>query len=269
MTIQPNRTFGPVGDLALAVGLLTRLPVRTPPGLQPMGRTVYWFPLVGVLVGGLGSAAYVGARYMFTTSWLAAVIAVGVMALATGALHEDGLADVADGFGGAFDRARKLEIMHDSRLGTYGALALMLSQLLRIGAIAAMGEIGYTVALMIAGAVLSRAAIAVVMAVGRRQGDGLGAAGGRAPGWAALLAIVGAVAISGLALLWFAAGGGIAPGGDLLALLVAATAVGTLAMVALAHVQIGGYTGDVLGAVQQAAEIGVLIVGLGAMRWLA
>lgn len=170
MTIRPARTFTPLADLALALGLLTRLPVRTPPGLQPMGRTVYWFPLVGALVGGLGAAGYVASRYLFTTSWLAAVIAVAAMVVVTGALHEDGLADVADGFGGAFDRDRKLEIMHDSRLGSYGALALMLSQLLRIGAIAAMGEIGYTLALLIAGAVLSRAAIAVVMAVGPPSG---------------------------------------------------------------------------------------------------
>ena len=114
-------------ELVSAFGLLTRLPVAdlTPPGdYADPARAVWAYPLAGLAVGLIGGLVYWLAAALAIPPMIAGVLALGAMVLATGGLHEDGLADTADGLGGGRDKARKLEIMRDSRIGSYGVIAL-------------------------------------------------------------------------------------------------------------------------------------------------
>ena len=112
---------------------LTRFPVGS--SIAPttkLSATVWTFPLVGALVGLFGGMMFVICNWIGLPVWLSAGAAIGATYLATGGLHEDGLADVADGFGGGTDRERKLAIMRDSRIGSYGVAAMVFSMLMRI-----------------------------------------------------------------------------------------------------------------------------------------
>ncbi len=122
-----------------AVQFLTRVPLREIAGFQPdwTARSARWFPLVGALVGVVCASVLLAAGQRLT-GVLPALLAVAAGVAVTGAFHEDGLADSADGLGGGSNRARRLEIMKDSRIGTYGALALLLSVLIRAAAIAGL-----------------------------------------------------------------------------------------------------------------------------------
>ncbi len=236
-------------DFTLAAGLLTRLPLGrdTEPGaLARAGRAM---PLVGVLVGLLCGLAYWLALGLGLTTPLAAAAALAAGVLVTGALHEDGLADVADGFGGGATRERKLEIMHLSNVGTYGVLALAFSLALRAGSLSAIGQAGAVALALVAAHALARAAPPLLMSLlPLAREDGLAADVGRvepAHAWTAA-GLGAAIALAAL---------GLGPG--LLAILTAALALALVA--ALAKAQIGGYTGDVLGAAEQAAEAAVLL----------
>ena len=119
--------MGVIQDMALAMQFMTRLPIRSK-GLDParLSRASAWFPVVGLLVGGVAALAYMLLVAQLTRP-LAALIAVLVMVMITGGLHEDGLADCADAFGGGWTREDKLRILKDSRIGSFGAIALILS----------------------------------------------------------------------------------------------------------------------------------------------
>jgi len=227
--------------------LLTRLPVgwlaagRAPAGFAD---AVWAYPIVGAVVGAIGGVAYWGCARLGLPPSVGAVWTLAAMLLATGALHEDGLADTADGFGGGRTRERKLEIMRDSRIGSFGALALVLSLAARGTAIAALATPGHVAAALVGAGALGRGAIVVVLLVlppARVDGlaAGLGARGfGRSAvglALAAAVAVMCAVPLAG----------------------VAATVV-ALAMAWTARKQIGGYTGDVLGATSVATECVVL-----------
>src|SRR5258707_9364110 len=127
-------------DLRTGIPYVSCMPVphAAPVDSGDVARASWAFPVAGALVGGAGALTYAIASGIRLPSALAATLALGATLLITGCLHEDGLADTADGLGGGRDRARKLEIMRDSRLGTYGACALMMSLLLRWTALAAM-----------------------------------------------------------------------------------------------------------------------------------
>jgi adenosylcobinamide-GDP ribazoletransferase len=185
---------------------------------------------------------------------ICAALAVSALVIVAGGLHEDGLADVADGFGGGATRDRKLEIMRDSRIGAYGAAALALSLILRIAALAALLERGLgeaAAALVLAGAVSRAFALLPLALLAPARPEGLGAGAGRLEMGAARAA--GIVALIVAALLGFCAlGVGRAILGLVLALLAALT------ITAIARRQIGGQTGDVAGAAQQLAEIACL-----------
>ncbi|WP_426441126.1 adenosylcobinamide-GDP ribazoletransferase [Bradyrhizobium genosp. P] len=116
-------------DLRTAIAFLTRLPMPHPDGgrSDQFARAQRMFPLVGGLIGAAVGLVCLLLRVIGVPDLAAAALALGGGALLTGALHEDGLADVADGFGGGRDTAAKLQIMRDSRLGTYGALILLVS----------------------------------------------------------------------------------------------------------------------------------------------
>jgi adenosylcobinamide-GDP ribazoletransferase len=231
--------------------LLTRLPAgwivggRLP---SDLADSVWAFPVVGAAVGGIGGAVYWLCAHFGMPSALAAVWTLAAQILATGALHEDGLADTADGFGGGRTRARKLEIMRDSRIGTFGALALLLALAARGTSIAALASPGRVAAALVASGALGRGAIVVlVVLLPPARADGL-AAGLRersARRSAVGLALAGAVA---LALL---------PFGAALPVIGVALAM-ALALAWTARRQIGGYTGDVFGAASVATECAVL-----------
>ena len=127
-------------DLRTAVVFLTRLPIPHSEGASPehLVRAYRMFPLVGAGIGAAVGLFCLALRAVGLPDLAAAALALGASALLTGALHEDGLADVADGFGGGRDAAAKLEIMRDSRLGTYGALVLMVSFAAKFSALAAL-----------------------------------------------------------------------------------------------------------------------------------
>lgn len=238
------------GDLALALGLLTRLPVRISAArAMRRGAAPAWaWPLVGALVGAAGAAAGAVALWCGLVPALAAVAVLAVQIMMTGALHEDGLADTADGLWGGWDRARRLAIMKDSHIGTYGVLALLMVTLARGIALTLLITAGDWAAIIAAG-VISRAPMAVLMAaLPNARDSGLSHRVGRPP-QAAVLTSCGLSAAAATALIGWAAFP--AAGAVLLV-------CGLLGLVARAR--IGGQTGDILGASQQLAEVAVLVV---------
>ncbi|MBV8889806.1 MAG: adenosylcobinamide-GDP ribazoletransferase [Alphaproteobacteria bacterium] len=244
---------GPGGlfdDFAVATALLTRLPVGAPPPAPGRLAEAAWaFPAVGVGVGAIAALVFVIAQLLGCGDWPSSLLSVLAGLGLTGALHEDGLADTADGFGGGHDRDTKLAIMRDSRHGSFGVLALVASVSLRAAALATIGEAVHAALALVAAHAVSRALLPVAMRVlPRARSDGMGAAAGRpGRGVAAVAAALGA----GAALATLGPERGAA------ALLLAAAAVSATA--ALARRQIGGYTGDVLGAFQQIGEIVILL----------
>jgi len=236
-------------DVTLALGLLTRLPVTVRHPARG-ARAAWAWPLAGAALGGLAALAGALALALGLPAPVAALIALGALVMLSGGLHEDGLADTADGLWGGGTRARRLEIMRDSRIGSYGVIALVLGLGLRGVALAgafADGAVAGALALVVA-AMLSRAAMAVVMAaLPPARADGLAHGQGRPPRATAMLAAT----LAAIAAVTCAGGAGIIAA---LAVSLAATAVA-----GLARTKIGGQTGDILGAVQQVAEITALL----------
>jgi adenosylcobinamide-GDP ribazoletransferase len=238
-------------DFLWATAFYTRIPwmSRRDEGAANRARALRTGPLVGLVVGILGACGFALAEWLTLPELVAAAVAVAVTVLVTGALHEDGLADVADGFGGGAGRAQKLEIMCDSRTGNFGAAAMTLSIILRVAALSAFvfGEEAF--AALVAAHVLARGVIPAAMHfMSAARDDGLGASVGRPEGTDVLIALglaaVIAIVATGL-------------GAGILLLLVACAAAALVGW--LARRQVGGYTGDVLGAVEQAAEVAVLV----------
>ena len=241
-------------DLVTALTFLTRLPLPLPEGDPPpdLARATRAMPLAGALIGLGGAAIYWLSGALGLTPAIAGLLAVAATLLVTGALHEDGLADSADGLFAGAEPARRLEIMRDSRTGAFGAVALILSVGLRAAALAALAAPGPAAAALIAAHALARALPPAVMAwAPLARDDGLAAAAGQAEtghAWAAL----GLGAAIALLLLGFTAG---------LAALLVAGLVG-FAGFRLARARIGGYTGDILGAIEQLGEIAVLLAAV-------
>jgi adenosylcobinamide-GDP ribazoletransferase len=237
-------------QFVLATGVLTRLPVAAPASEDgAIARASWAFPVVGAGIGMIAALALFVASVCGLGGTPCALLALVAAGLVTGALHEDGLADTADGFGGGGDRDQKLAIMRDSRQGTFGILALIFSIGLRAVALAAIpGPIEAGLALIAAHAA-SRALLAPAMLLlAPARDDGLGATAGR-PGEV--------TALVSLAIGVFVAIGMLGPVRGAVAFVVSGVAVAATA--ALARRQIGGYTGDVLGAFQQIGEIVMLL----------
>jgi adenosylcobinamide-GDP ribazoletransferase len=246
-----------VDELRVAFVFLTRLPLLDPGGhvRGELARALWGAPLVGVAIGLVGAVVYGLAHALHVPALPAAALAVAATLLSTGALHEDGLADVADGFGGGTTRERKLEIMRDSRIGSYGVIALTLSIVLRVGALASLSDAASVAAALIAAHAIGRAGLPAFMRlVPPARADGMSAGAGTPPPESALGAtLVGAI-IAFIAL-------GLAAG--LVALLLVAGGFAVMAW--LCSKQIQGQTGDVLGALEQVGEIAVLLVAAAAM----
>ena len=236
-----------IDDARVAAAFLTRLPIALDEAPAPgrLAEASWSFPLVGLAVGIVGGLVYGIAIWLGLTPLLAAMFAVGAQVALTGALHEDAAGDVADGFGGGATREQKLEIMRDSRVGTYGAVALVLVIGARVAALAALAEAEIVIAALVAAGAASRASMVAVMeTLSPARDDGLAATAGRPERRSVVVAAAFAVVIGLLALGVYA---------GIVGLVGAAAGAGALAW--LASRQIGGYTGDVLGACQQSAEI--------------
>ena len=242
-----------IHELAAAFGLLTRLPVGPFLSADPVGSyadCVWAYPVVGIKVGFLGGVAFWLAVRCGVPPALAAGWTLAALVLMTGALHEDGLADTADGFGGGRGRERKLEIMRDSRIGSYGAIALILSLELRWAAIATIASpFAVLLALIVAGALGRAAMVAVLLVLKPARSDGLAASLGQVPVPAAATGLAIAL-LAAVVLLPFST----ACAGIVWAL------IGVATMAWLARGQVGGYTGDVLGATEIVVECLVLTV---------
>jgi adenosylcobinamide-GDP ribazoletransferase len=245
--------MGWVEDLRLALAFLTRLPIPGRLAPRPLAVAVRCFPLVGFVVGLGGGLVYALGLKLGLPALGAALFGIVATGLLTGALHEDGLADSADGLAGGQDRERRLAIMSDSRIGSYGVLALIVSVLARASLLAALPA-DQGIAALIGAHALARAAMALVMARSLpAKSGGLGAAAGKPAEGAALVALAIAAIIA-----WIALG-------------PVAAAIALVAIIALTWLTarlgkrlIGGYTGDLLGAVEQVSEIAILAVAAAA-----
>jgi adenosylcobinamide-GDP ribazoletransferase len=251
---EPDDSFryppGFFARFAAAMAFFTTLPA------DPRGRgnwrladSAWAFPLVGAGIGAVTALAFLLAQLLGLGSLPAAVLALLAGVTITGALHEDGLADTADGLFGGRDHEARLAIMRDSRQGSFGVLTIVLSVLLRAAALAAIGDAIYVALALIAAHAASRAALPAVMWwLPTARADGLGATAGvpSSGGSAAAAAIGVAVALAALG-----------PVRGVIALGLTVLAVVTLA--GFAQRQVGGYTGDVLGAFQQVGEIVMLL----------
>jgi len=237
-----------------ATAVLTRLPVAprengASPQQGMVAEACWAFPAVGAGIGFIAGAVMVLAALSGLGTAPAALLALVAGGLVTGALHEDGLADTADGFGGGRDRDEKLAIMRDSRQGSYGIIALVLTIGLRAAALYTIAEPVEGALALIAAHAASRAALAPALYLLRpARDDGLGATAGR-PTLATTLSALAIGAVVALGALGPVRGG--------IALILMTAAVAGTAM--LARRQIGGYTGDVLGAFQQVGEIVMLL----------
>jgi adenosylcobinamide-GDP ribazoletransferase len=244
-----------------ALQLMTRLPVPTLKGFQPdwIARSAPWYPVVGWGVGLVCAGAW-----LIASRWWpglpAAIMAIGAGVLLTGGLHEDGLADTADGLGGGSDPVRRLEIMKDSRTGVYGLLAAGGALTLKAALLAGLTpHRGALVLVLTHGA--ARAFAAVTMAALPYAGDPEAAKLKAAnepvrPAEAAVAVFLGLLPF----VCWSS------PIQAVLAVAMAAVAACALAL--SARRLIGGYTGDILGAVEQTAEValllGLAVKGIGA-----
>jgi adenosylcobinamide-GDP ribazoletransferase len=242
---------GPFDDFAVATTVLTRLPVGVTAAEPGAVAAAAWaFPLVGAGIGALCAFAYFVAGLCGLDGPLAALLAIGAGLAITGAFHEDGLADTTDGFGGGRTREEKLAIMRDSRQGTFGILALVLSIGLRGAALISLGDPIHAGLALVAAHVVSRAGLPWMMhRMSPARTDGLGATAGR-PSLTVALTAIGIGCAIAIATLGPLRGG--------IALIASGAAVELAAM--LARRQIGGYTGDVLGFFQQIGEIAMLLV---------
>lgn len=239
--------------LLLAVQFLTRLPVRSTSAFSTdrLAASVRHYPLVGMLIGSIAAAAYAGAQLIFPTI-VAVMLSTALTLLVTGAFHEDGLADTFDGIGGSANRERSLEIMKDSRVGVFGVLALLMVIAIKVTTLAALLPVAAVVSLVAAHG-FSRWSSVVVIATSRYVRDeGTGKPTSEGISLPALLyaTIVGLVCI---ALVYFVLTPVAAMGG------IIGLLSGHVFMRLFFEHKIGGYTGDCLGATQQASEIGMYL----------
>ncbi|MFC5385611.1 adenosylcobinamide-GDP ribazoletransferase [Aquamicrobium segne] len=241
-------------DILLCVAFFTRLPL---PHLDFSNRTlaqaIWAAPIAGLLVALLAFISFALGAALGLPPGPATALALAAAMLTTGCLHEDGLSDVADGFGGGSTVERKLDIMRDSRIGSYGTAAFMMSMLLRWSALAAIAAPMQVFSALIAAHCASRALPGALMYfLPPARSDGLSAGAGTV---ARSSALIGA-AIGSLSLLVLGLGPAI------ITLIVLALVFAGFSL--LCRAQIGGQTGDCAGALQQLAEIAILLVATAA-----
>ncbi len=252
--LSPRRPWDRLGEeaslLCYALQFLTRLPIPAAAaghGPDRLARAARWFPAAGALVG-LASGLVFAAAALALPPLAAAALALAAGMALTGALHEDGLSDTLDGLGGGFTRERALEIMRDSRIGAYGAAGIGFSLLVRAGALTAFAPAEGLAALVAAHAAGRAAMLPAIRfaAYARPAGAAAQVAGGMPAGAFAAAVVLAIVICTGAA------------GWAGLAALAAAFAAAAAALARLLR-RLGGYTGDGLGAMEQAGEVAALL----------
>ena len=246
-------------EIRTGIAFSTRLPLpaiargegadRAP---ENLAQAMWTLPLAGLVVGLIATLVYALAHRAGLPAWPAAMLAVAASLAATGCLHEDGLADTLDGFGGGAAREQKLAIMRDSRIGVFGVCALIVSILLRAGALAELADPAAVAWALVAAHGAGRATLPVFMVfVPPARADGLSFDAGEPSREQAV-----AAAVLGILILLIALGLGSA------LLAVIALAIISALVARLSRAQIGGQTGDVLGAVEQVSEIAILLIAV-------
>jgi adenosylcobinamide-GDP ribazoletransferase len=253
-----------IDDARICLIFFTRIPVSWPEDL-PRARITRAFqaaPIVGLTTGLIGALVYFLAfQFLNGSVYIAATLAVASQLIATGAFHEDGFADFFDGLGGGTQKLAKLEIMRDSRIGTYGSAALFLALLLKVLLIAEVAQVWQAGLCMIISGTLARVALVHFMTiVPPAAEDGSSAEAGQPTKFEATTATVIGGIIAGVSVLLAFQLGFILPAIGA----VAGAAIGAAAIGFISAKYLGGQTGDALGASAIAAELGAL-VGLVAM----
>ena len=246
---------------------LTRVPVPAWVGFEPdwLNQSARHFPLVGGCIGSVSAFVLWAASFVFPTS-VTVGLSIAASLLLTGGFHEDGLADTADALGGTVARERALEIMKDSRIGSYGALALIVVLGLKAATLGAMLPVLAVPGLVFAHTA-SRAAAVVLIRVLPYAGD---LAHAKAKPLARRVSSAGvAVAIGWVVIVGGVLAVGVSPHAAGLASSLALVAIGTVAAVRWQRRRLGGYTGDTLGATQQVTELLALLGWLATSRWAA
>lgn len=247
-----------IDDTARSIAFLSRVPVpqRHFAGHDGrLSRAVRAFPLAGVLILLPPAALAAILSALHAPPLLLAFATLGLQVLLTGALHEDGLSDSADGIGGGRDRESALAIMKDSRVGSYGVVALILSFGLRATAIAALATAlppsGLGMALLAVAAASRTAMVWHWSLLPPARRDGVAASVGEPERGATVFALTSGILMATLLIL---------PHGTMIALVLAlaAAVIAVLAFNRMALRKIGGHTGDTIGATQQLAEMSVL-----------
>ena len=240
-------------DFRIAVGFLTVLPIGPSANIDDHRAGLRFgaraFPLAGLVIGLFGALVYAVAHMLHLPPEAAGFIAIGAMTVLTGAIHEDGLADMADGAMAREHMPERLAIMRDSRIGTFGTLSLIIVVGIKTGIIGAIGWPDQVAPLLIGCAAASRAMLPAMMRVMRpARGDGLAFAAGRPEeNQVVMAAVLGA--FFALLLLGLTAG--------LVAIVAGIGAAATIAWIA--QKRLGGVTGDVLGAAQQVTEAAMML----------
>lgn len=234
-------------QIRTVIGFFTRLPI--PMEAMPLSEAAAFFPLAGFVIGALSGLVLYLAFSIYLPPMLCVLLAIGTSILLTGALHEDGLADTADALGARGSLEQRIAILKDSRIGTFGTLALIFSIAFKLAALSDMGNIWRMIASLMAAHILARAVLPGIM---RKfpllSSEGMAARAGMPSSRASRLALGIALLLATLlvgpeqALIGFASA------------ILAAFFMGRV----LIH-RFGGYNGDILGAVEQIAEIAILI----------
>lgn len=253
-------------DIVSALAFFTRLPVPLDHdhGEMDFSRAARAVPIAGALAAIAPGAVITVLAWLGAPTLFAAAIGLGALLLVTGALHEDGFADTMDGFGGGATRERKLEIMRDSRLGSYGAAALILSLLARVAVLASIVEAagGLAAAFVLIGAAAVSRAAAITVPFFSSPARAEGAAASLTSPTARTLLECWIVALL-IGAVFTASVCGVA--GLLLA--ASACALAVWAVMYFSARQVGGYTGDTIGTTQQLAEIAFLGVTAMTLTW--
>jgi adenosylcobinamide-GDP ribazoletransferase len=253
--LPPPEGVGLKDDFIMALRFFSRLPTGSSPHQQPnMGRIAMALPMASIAIGIGPAMLLIGGTLIGLPSYFAAALAVGAMVIASGAMADDALADAMDGLFGGHNLERRLEIMKDSRHGTYGVGALCLFILLRVTALGAVAAINPLAAgaIWLAASIVGRSgALWLAVALPPARVDGASAAAGRLSGQSFAVGAVFA------AILLFVLGG---PATSLVALGFALLlALGAIAgWTALCRLLVGGQTGDLIGALGALVEIAVL-----------
>lgn len=257
MTVSDTNPTLATNDVGAAIGLLTRIPVRVDMDrATARGAKAAWaYPIAGLIVGFLVGIVGIGASLLGVPAQLAAALGLAVGIIVTGAMHEDGLADTADGLWGGWDPEGRLKIMKDSYIGAYGVIAIVLSLLIRWMILTNLIDADGGLWMIIAIAALSRTAMVVLMTwLPNARTGGLSRAVGRPDKMTAVIAaaIGGGFAIISLC--------------GTIIIVAGITVLATLGCGIIARAKIGGQTGDILGATQQICEMGL---GIGLICTLA